>query len=103
MIRESTSQPHPGAAPIPAWQGWLPWLPLTAVVIAWSFFGVAAKRQQGIAWPGLHNVIAIALYHDKPYAAIWSFQPLATGTAVLVTCVLISLLFSVYPRDFTSW
>src|ERR1700722_12310804 len=102
MIKESTSQQPPGAAPIPAWQGWLPWLLLTAVVIAWSFFGVAAKGQQGIAWPGLHKAIAITLYHDKPYAEIWSFQPLATGTAVLVTCVLISLLFRISPRAFMS-
>jgi lactate permease len=48
----------------------------------------------------LNNAIAITLYHDKPYAAIWSFQPLTTGTAVLVTCVVISLLFRVSPRDF---
>jgi lactate permease len=102
MIKESTSPPAPGAAPIPAWQGWLPWLVLTAVVISWSFLGIATKGQQAIAWPGLHNVIAITLYHDKPYAAIWSFQPLATGTAVLVACVLISLLFRVSPRAFAS-
>jgi lactate permease len=100
LIREPTSQPSQGTVPIPAWQGWLPWLILTAVVIAWSFFGIAAKGQQAIAWPGLHNAISITLYHDKPYAAIWSFQPLATGTAVLVTCVLISLLFRVSPREF---
>jgi lactate permease len=101
MIKESISPAAPGA-PIPAWQGWLPWLALTAVVITWSFFGIAAKGQQGIAWPGLHNVIAITLYHDKPYAAIWSFQPLATGTAVLATCLLISLLFRISVREFAG-
>ncbi|HTC53557.1 MAG TPA: L-lactate permease [Steroidobacteraceae bacterium] len=85
---------------IPAWQGWLPWLIMTAVVIAWSFFGIAAKGQQAIAWPGLHNVIAITLYHDKPYAAIWSFQPLATGTAILITALFVGLLFRICVGDF---
>jgi lactate permease len=89
-----------GAAAVPAWQGWLPWLIMTAVVIAWSFFGVAAKGQQSIAWPGLHNVISITLYHDKPYAAIWSFQPLATGTAILITAVFVGFLFRISPADF---
>jgi lactate permease len=87
-------------ATLSAWQGWLPWLILTAVIIAWSYFGIATKGQRGIAWPGLHNLISITLYHDKPYAAIWSFQPLATGTAVLLTAMLISLLFRLSPRDF---
>ena len=85
---------------VPAWQGWLPWLIMTAVVIAWSFFGVAAKGQQGIAWPGLHNVISITLYHDKPYAAIWSFQPLATGTAILITAIFVGFLFRISLGDF---
>ncbi|HEY4339955.1 MAG TPA: L-lactate permease, partial [Steroidobacteraceae bacterium] len=101
-ITQADSRAAPGATSIPAWQGWVPWLVLTAVVIAWSFFGIAAKGQQGIAWPGLHNVIAITLYHDKPYAAIWSFQPLATGTAVLLACVIVSALFRISPRQFLA-
>jgi lactate permease len=48
----------------------------------------------------LHKAIAITLYHDKPYAAIWTFQPLATGTAVLVACVVTALLFRVSPPAF---
>jgi lactate permease len=101
-ITEPASRATPGASSIPAWQGWVPWLVLTAVVIAWSLFGIAAKGQQGIAWPGLHNLIAITLYHDKPYAAIWSFQPLATGTAVLLACVIVSALFRISPRQFAA-
>jgi lactate permease len=83
---------------IPNWQGWVPWLLLTAIVIAWSYFGIASIGQKGIAWPGLHNLISITLYHDKPYAAVWSFQPLATGTAVLVASVVTCVLFGVGPR-----
>jgi lactate permease len=48
----------------------------------------------------LHKAIAITLYRDKPYAAIWTFQPLATGTAVLVACVITGLLFRVAPAAF---
>jgi len=83
---------------IPNWQGWVPWLLLTAIVVAWSYFGIASIGQQSIAWPGLHNLISITLYHDKPYAAVWSFQPLATGTAVLVASVVTCILFGVGPR-----
>jgi lactate permease len=83
---------------IPNWQGWVPWLLLTAIVITWSYFGIATLGQRGIPWPGLHNLISITLYHDKPYAAVWSFQPLATGTAVLVANALTCLLFGLGPR-----
>jgi lactate permease len=95
-------RPSPAQVSIPNWQGWVPWLLLTAVVIAWSYFGVAATGQRGVPWPGLHNVISITLYHDKPYAAVWSFQPLSTGTAVLLASAITCLLFRVSPREFVS-
>src|SRR5580692_11275650 len=85
---------------VPSWQGWVPWLVLTAVIIAWGYFGVAARGQHAIAWPGLNNAISITLYHDKPYAAIWSFQPLATGTAILITAIFVSFLFRLSAADF---
>jgi lactate permease len=91
-----------GANAIPSWQGWVPWLILTAVVIAWSYFGIAARGQQSIPWPGLHNLIAITLYHDRPYAAVWSFQPLATGTAVLLATAITCMLFRVSARIFVD-
>jgi lactate permease len=58
--------------------------------------------QFNMHWPGLHNAIAITLCHDKPYAAIWAFQPLATGTAVLVACVITCVLFRVSPAAFAG-
>jgi lactate permease len=55
--------------------------------------------QQAIQWPGLHNAIFVTVY-NKPYAAVWTFQPLAAGTAILfasaVTCPLVGL----GPREF---
>jgi len=84
---ENLDAPH---AAVPKWQGWLPWMILCAVVILWTHFKVAAMGQQAIQWPGLHNQVFITLY-GKPYAAIWSFQPLATGTAILVTAIITAI------------
>jgi lactate permease len=56
---------------------------------------VAAKGQLNIPWPGLDKAVAITLYHDKPYAAVWTFQPLGTGTAIfmgaLITAAVVRL------------
>jgi lactate permease len=89
-------------ANVPAWQGWLPWLVVSTTVILWGSFKLTAVAQQNIAWPGLDKAIAITLYHDKPYPAVWSFQPLATGTAVLVACVITCALLSVSARGFLA-
>jgi len=88
------------AAAVPAWQGWLPWLIVAATVILWTTLKLPSWGQHDIPWPGLHKAIAITLYRDKPYAAIWSFQPLATGTAVLVSGVITALLFRLSPAAF---
>jgi len=69
---------------------WTPWVLVTAVVIAWTYLKVAAVGQQSIKWPGLHNAIFLTLYH-KPYTALYNFQPLGTGTAILVAVVLTAL------------
>src|SRR5207248_11312285 len=98
---------HTDHATIPTWQGWLPWLIMCAVVILWTIFKVAAMGQQNIQWPGLHNQVFITLY-NKPYAALWSYQPLATGTAILVTAILTALATGVGVSKFfqavcTAW
>ena len=100
MIEVADSERSGAAVAVPAWQGWLPWLIVSATVILWSSFKLPAWGQHDIPWPGLHKAIAITLYNDKPYAAIWTFQPLATGTAVLVACVITALLFRVSPAAF---
>lgn len=85
----------PGA--ISPWQGWLPWILVSAIVIAWTQLGISAIGRQKIAWPGLDNAVFITLY-GKPYAAVWTFEPLATGTAILVAALLSAALFRVSPR-----
>jgi lactate permease len=91
-----------GGGAVPAWQGWLPWIVVSVVVIAWTHAKIFAIGQRAIQWPGLHNAVAITLYHDKPYVAVWTFQPLATGTAILLSAILTAALVGVGPGRFLS-
>jgi lactate permease len=92
-IARSASEGQSSAArAVPAWQGWMPWLLVTAVVILWTLFKVSPIGQHAIPWPGLDKTVSITLYNDKPYAAVWSFQPLGTGTAILVAALITALL-----------
>jgi lactate permease len=84
---------------VPPWQGWVPWLTLAITVILWISFKVPGMAQQNIPWPMLHNAISITLYNNKPYAAIWAFQPLATGTAILVSCLITAVVVRLSPRE----
>ncbi len=87
----------PGA--VSGWQGWVPWIVVSVVVILWTHFGVAAVGQQAIPWPGLHNAVFITLY-KKAYAAVWVFQPLATGTAILLSAIITAAMVGVGPARF---
>jgi lactate permease len=102
MIKETRLASERVASAVPAWQGWLPWVVVSAAVIVWTSFKVAAIGQQNIPWPGLHQAISITLYNDKPYAAIWAFQPLGTGTAILVAAVITARLVRLSPAAFLS-
>lgn len=66
---------------------WLPWVLIVVVVIIWTFAKVSAIGQVNVAWPHLNNQVWLTLY-EKKYAAVWQFQPLATGTAILVAGVI---------------
>ncbi len=80
--------------------GWVPWVVVSAVVILWTHFAVAKIGAQPIQWPGLHKAVSITLYNHKPYAAVWAFQPLATGTAILIAAIITSALVGVGPAGF---
>lgn len=82
------------------WQGWLPWIVVSATVIVWTTFAVFKLGDTKIPWPGLHNAVSITLYHDQPYAAVWDFQPLATGTAILLAAILTAALVRLPAREF---
>ncbi len=83
------------------WQGWIPWIVVSLVVIVWTQLKLSAIGRQTIRWPGLDKSVYITLYH-RPYAATWTFEPLATGTAILLAAVLTALLFRVSPRRFVA-
>ena len=72
---------------------------VSVVVILWTHLKIAAIAQQTIHWPGLHNAVYITLYH-KPYAANWVFQPLGTGTAILIAAIITAALVGVGPGRF---
>ena len=82
-----------------ALSAWGPWAILAVVMVAWSLFKVSAHGQVLMHIPILDNGVFITLY-QKPYAAILSFQPLATGTGVLMATILVALSSRVSPRSF---
>lgn len=81
---------------LPTWHGWVPWILLSAIVIAWTELKVNLIGQLPVQWPGLHNAIFVTIY-NKPYAAVWNWQPLASGTAILLTSVLMAIWVRMSP------
>jgi lactate permease len=69
-------------------------------VIIWTQFKINIIGAQAISWPGLDKAISITLYHGKPYAAVWNFQPLATGTAILLAALVTADIVRITPAAF---
>jgi len=84
-----------------AFTAWLPWILLSAVMVLWSYLKLFNLGQITFAIPRLHNAILITLY-GKPYAALYAFQPLATGTAVFVATILTALCLRARPKIFAQ-
>ncbi len=105
------SSPVPEAAGKPsageAVRAWLPWVVVSLVVILatlkWpngkSTFQFVALGLQPIKWPGLNNTVFLTLY-NKPYAAVYNFQPLGTGTMILIAVILTAIFLAVSSRLF---
>jgi len=99
-VSVAAPDPRPGAlSSRQAFAAWLPWVMLSAVMILWSYLKLLPKGQVAIPIPSLHNGVFITLY-QKPYSALYSFQPLGAGTAVLVATVLTALCFGVRGQVF---
>jgi lactate permease len=73
-----------------AFAAWLPWVMLSVVVILWSWLRLLPAGQAIVPVPLLHKGVLITLY-QKPYAAMYTFQPLGPGTAVLAATILTAL------------
>lgn len=100
-VRESGESVHPAgsAAPITMREGlaaWTPWLVLSLVMLAWSYFRLFQRGRLSLPVPLLHRAIFITLY-QKPYDAIYSFEPLAAGTAALTSVLVTALLLGASP------
>ena len=74
----------------------LPWALLSLVIVFWSYFQLFQKGQTAIPIPHLDKAVFITLY-QKPYAAIFNFQPLTAGTGLLVAILLTAICFRVKP------
>ncbi|MBV8705018.1 MAG: L-lactate permease [Acetobacteraceae bacterium] len=82
------------------WQGWLPWVIVSVVVIVWTSLAVSRIGQQKIPWPGLDKAVSITLYNNAPYAAVWTFEPLGTGTAILLAAIITALVVRLPVGEF---
>ncbi|MGF6837820.1 lactate permease [Paraburkholderia youngii] len=79
--------------------GWMPWIVVSFVVIVWVHAQISSFGEMKVQWPGLHNTVFVTLY-NKPYAAVWDFQPLGTGTAILVATIITAVWARVGIADF---
>jgi lactate permease len=99
--RPSSAVPEERLFSRSALSAWAPWAILAVVMVAWSLLKMSARGQILLRIPMLHNGVFITLY-QKPYTAIFSFQPLATGTGVLAATILVAICFRVRPKTFVE-
>jgi lactate permease len=90
---------HEVRGKVSGWQGWIPWLVVSAVVIVWTLAKIFTIGDLKVPWPGLDKAVYITLYHT-PYGAVWDFQPLATGTAILVASIITAIIVRLPMREF---
>jgi lactate permease len=81
--------------------GWVPWIVVAAVVIVWTVAKIFLIGDVKVPWPGLDKAVFITLY-NQPYGAIWDFQPLATGTAILVAAIITALIVRLPASEFKA-
>jgi L-lactate transport len=107
LLRFWTPESQPAAAATPpadiqaltkseAFAAWLPWLLLSVVMVFWTYFHLLKFLQVNVPIASLHNGVLITLY-QRSYAAMYAFQPMGVGTAVLATILLTAACFRVRP------
>lgn len=80
---------------------WAPWVLLAGVMVLWSYLKLFQVARLTIPLPWLDHAILITLYH-KAYPAIYTFEPLAAGSAAFVAVLLTALVLRVPPRVIVS-
>lgn len=93
----ATSEAGPPLTVSESFSAWLPWIMLSIVMILWSWLKLLTAAQVSIPIPSLHNGVLISLY-QKPYTAVYVFQSLGPGTAILVATILTALCLRARPR-----
>lgn len=103
-VKSSDSQDIPDTGHVQlfsraAFAAWLPWAILSAVMVLWAHLNLTERAQIKFPIPTLHNNVLITLY-QKPYSALYAFQPLGFATAVLAATGLTALCLRVSPGAF---
>jgi L-lactate transport len=112
FLRFWTPRNSSAAAPRPAsqaakissregWAAWAPWITLSGVMLLWSYLRLFQKGGLSLDVPLLHRAVFITLY-QKPYDAVYHFQPLAAGTAALAAIVLTAVILGARPGQVMS-
>ncbi|MFC5861944.1 L-lactate permease [Acidicapsa dinghuensis] len=102
--QSTVAESAPKAQPLTARESflaWLPWALLSGIVILWTWLKLIPTAQFLWPIPNLHNGVLITLYH-RPYAALYTFQPFAAGTAALVATILTAICLRASARSFFS-
>ena len=81
------SQARANGAQRVGYGGWMPWVVVSVVVIVWVNLKLFTIGEAKVLWPGLDKAVYISLY-KKPYVALWDFQPMGTGTAILLAAII---------------
>jgi L-lactate transport len=77
---------------------WSPWMLLSGVMLAWSYFKFFHIGRVSHSVPLLDRAVFINLY-QKPYEAVYNFEPMAAGTAAITATILTAVVFAVSPSQ----
>jgi lactate permease len=77
---------------------WAPWIALSGVMLVWSYLRLFRIGHLSFAVPLLDRAVFITLY-QKPYDAVYGFQPMSAGTAAFAATLLTAMLFQIPPRQ----
>ena len=80
-------------------QSWYPWLIVAVVATVWTAANLGKIGEYALPWPGLHKEVFITVY-QKAYPAVWSFQPLTTGTALLAAGLIAAWVMGLSAKEF---
>ena len=99
-IQNATIASEGEAEAVAPWQGWLPLVDRIGHCDRLDAFCLVLDRPVEHPLAGPARAISITLYNDKPYAAVWVFEPLGTGTAILSAAIVTALIVRLSPGAF---